>query len=217
MTSKIRCITGLIGGLVFLVLLSGSLNAQRLDPVSFTISETPESINAKERFSVTIRADIEGGWYLYSALNDPDAGPYPTSFTPVSNSLFKAGNISESGAEIKYDPNFDKKLGLHSRQAYFTLPVVLDTDSTAIDSVAIDILYQVCDDISCLPPKTKQVSAPISVAGVSDDPYTEYNRTVKELLGRIIQDYGMVVWIIIIILILSLSLRSYSVKKGSDI
>lgn len=202
-----------------LLLLTGTVNAQRLDPVSYTVFEIPESVKAKERFSITIRTDIAGDWYLYSALNDPDAGPYPTSFTPFSKTLLSAGNISESAAVIKYDPNFDKKLGLHSREAYFTLPLVLNSESAEIDSISIEVLYQACDDISCLPPITKIISAPIRVTGISDNPFEGNAKTAPGFIGRIIQDYGMVAGIIIfiIIIIISIAFRSYSVKKGSDI
>lgn len=147
------------------------IQAQLLDPVSFHITDFPEEVKAGERFTITVRAEIEGEWHLYSALNDPDAGPYPTTFTPVSDGLMSAGEITETEPRIVLDPNFNAKLGWHSREALFNIPVVFDISSQGARDAALDILYQVCDDRSCLPPKTKQVSASLLIQGVSESPY----------------------------------------------
>jgi hypothetical protein len=143
-------------------------NAQLLDPVSYQITDSPEQVKAGEIFSVTVRAEIDGEWHLYSALNDPDAGPYPTTFSSGEQNLHVAGEISESDARIVLDPNFNAKLGWHSNDAQFIVPLAFDTTAAGSNTITLDILYQVCDDKSCLPPKTKQVSAEVLVSGVSD-------------------------------------------------
>lgn len=147
------------------------VQAQLLDPVSFQITGLPEQVEAGERFMVTVRADIEGEWHLYSALNDPDAGPYPTTFTSASDGLMLAGDITETEPRIVLDPNFNEELGWHAREAEFSIPLVFDTSAHGKRDILLDILYQVCDDRSCLPPKTKQVSASMLVQGVAESPY----------------------------------------------
>lgn len=146
-------------------------NAQLLDPVSYQITDAPKQVKAGEIFSVTVRADIDGDWHLYSSLNDPDAGPYPTTFSSAGENLQIAGSVSESDARIVMDPNFNAELGWHSGEAHFTVPLAFDTTASGSNTITLDILYQVCDDKSCLPPKTKQVSAEVLVSGISESPF----------------------------------------------
>jgi len=152
-------------------------NAQLLDPVNYQITDAPEQVKAGEIFSVTVRADIDGEWHLYSALNDPDAGPYPTTFSSVEENLNVAGTVSESDARIVMDPNFNAELGWHSGEAHFTVPLAFDTTASGSNTITLDILYQVCDDKSCLPPKTKQVSAEVLVSGISETPFIGHSNS----------------------------------------
>lgn len=156
---------------VLFLMVCAQANAQLIDPVSYYITEVPDQVKAGERFEVTVRAEIEGNWHLYSALNDPDAGPYPTTFSSAAGHLMLAGDISETEPQIVLDPNFNAELGWHSGEAFFTIPVVFDTVARGRKTVSLDILYQVCDDRSCLPPKTKQASGEITVAGIADVPF----------------------------------------------
>ncbi len=147
--------------LLVVVLLPLLAHAQMLDPVSFTVTEAPSEVKSGEIFKVTIEAKIEGNWHLYSVHNDPDAGPFPTQFSTPGEALQITGKIEESEPVIKYDPNFDVELGWHNDQAQFTIPLKITKAPSS--KVKLDILYQVCNDRACLPPKTKTIALPISV------------------------------------------------------
>lgn len=148
------------------------IQAQTLDPVSYIISEAPEQVKAGEVFTVTVKADIEGKWHLYSINNDPDAGPYPTQFSSANDKLVIAGNIEESEATIVLDPNFNVELGWHSGEAVFSVPMAFGKDVFGSNMIDLEVLYQVCDDKSCLPPKTKSITHPIEVTDVAEEPYS---------------------------------------------
>jgi len=156
---------------IILLLSPAAMQAQLLDPVSYSVEASPDRVKAGEVFTITVRAGIDGEWHLYSAHNDPDAGPYPTTFTVTGELFAKAGQITETEPKIVLDPNFNEKLGWHGKEARFTIPVAFMGDQQGEQQLEIDILYQVCDDRSCLPPKTKSVSAIVVVDGISDDPY----------------------------------------------
>src|SRR5690625_5535116 len=125
-------------GIALIVLSPFLLMAQLLDPVEYTITETPSEVKAGEVFEVVVKATIEGEWNLYSVLNDPDAGPYPTKFTSGRGDMAVAGAVTESPASIELDPNFNAELGWHSGEAFFTIPVAfheeLDRKSTRLNS-----------------------------------------------------------------------------------
>jgi len=169
----------LISSALFFLMLCTQAHAQLFDPVIYHITKAPDQVKAGERFKVTVQAKIEGDWHLYSALNDPDAGPYPTTFSSAADRLVIAGDISETEPRIVLDPNFNTELGWHSQEAFFTIPVAFDTAAQGNKWVSLDILYQVCDDRSCLPPKTKQVTTAITVAGLADVPFIINNTSGK--------------------------------------
>lgn len=146
------------------------IQAQIPDPVKFTVSESPDTVLAGEVFEIKIDASIEGDWHLYSILNAEDAGPFPTEFSPKSENFVFAGEVSESEADIEFDPNFEAELGWHSNFASFTVPVAIKTNETGKQNLDIEVYYQVCDDRVCLPPKTKSIIAGVTVTGVSETP-----------------------------------------------
>jgi len=141
------------------------IQAQLLDPVTFHVSTEREEriVHSHSIHIITVRAVIDDGWYLYSIHNDPEAGPYPTRFSSAGTDVVIDGDITESAAEQKYDPNFDTVLGLHSGEAGFKIPVRFKKIVNGVVPIGINVLYQACDDISCLPPKIKRVTGEWSV------------------------------------------------------
>lgn len=146
------------------------VQAQMLDPVSYTVTDAPELVKSGETFTITVQADIDGEWHLYSINNDPDAGPYPTQFSSANDHLSIAGDVEESEAVIELDPNFNTELGWHSKEATFTIPLVFDENSPSSSMIDVEVLYQVCDDKSCLPPKTKSITHSVKISGIADNP-----------------------------------------------
>lgn len=158
-------------GIIVVMLSPFFVQAQFLDPVSFTVTDVPDEVQAGEVFDITVRADIEGKWHLYSINNDPDAGPYPTKFSVTNDYISIAGEVRESEPVIDYDPNFDVELGWHTGEAIFTVPVAFSAESSGSSTISLEVFYQVCDDKSCLPPKTKTIDHTVNIAGVSGTPY----------------------------------------------
>lgn len=162
-------------GIALTVLSPFFVYGQLLDPVDYTVITVPDTARAGDVFDVTVAATIEGDWHLYSVLNDPDAGPFPTSFSSFSSDMAVAGAVTESDAEIAFDPNFNTELGWHSKRAEFTIPVAFRAELQGQQTISLEVLYQVCDDVSCLPPKTKQIEARVVLAGVSETPHTNFS------------------------------------------
>ena len=140
---------------------------QITDPVSFTVTQAPEQVRAGEPFTVKVKADISGNWHLYSINNEPDKGPYPTKFTAAGDGLSLDGEVKESKPTISHDPNFDMDLGWHSHQAEFDIPLKFAENTSNDGFIDIAVQYQVCNDVACLPPKTKHITQKINLSGVS--------------------------------------------------
>lgn len=158
-------------GIALFVLSPFFVWAQLLDPVSYTLAEVPDTVEAGEVFEVTVEASIDENWHLYSILNDPDLGPNPTRFSTSLSEMFIAGEVEESEADIEFDPNFETDLGWHSDSAKFNIPVAFSNQLQGKQTILLEVFYQVCDDHSCLPPKTKEIKGEVFLAGVSDSPF----------------------------------------------
>jgi len=160
-------------GIIFAMLSPFFLYAQIPDPVKYEVTEIPDTVKAGEVFEIIIEASIEGKWHLYSVLNDPDAGPYPTEFSAKSPNFVLAGKTSETKADIEFDPNFEAELGWHTSYASFTIPVAVKSELQGKQTLDIEVYYQVCDDRVCLPPKRKSIIAGVFVEGVADKIYED--------------------------------------------
>lgn len=152
-------------GIIILMLSPFLVQAQMLDPVSYSVTEAPKQVKAGEAFNVTVKATIDGDWHLYSAHNDPDAGPFPTKFSSGNPKLTISGDISESEPIVEVDPNFDAKLGYHEGSATFKIPLTFDRTARSSSMIDLKVHYQVCNDKTCLPPKSKTITQAISVSG----------------------------------------------------
>jgi thiol:disulfide interchange protein len=165
---------GFILGIALWALSPFFVYGQLLDPVDYTLTGVPETAMAGEVFHVVVETTIDGEWYLYSIHNAPDAGPYPTQFSSASAGMAIAGDVEESEAEIKFDPNFDAELGMHSGRAEFTIPIAFRSELEGVQTILLEVLYQVCDDRSCLPPTTKQIEGEIVLDGVAENPFEDF-------------------------------------------
>lgn len=170
-------------GIALLVLSPFYIQAQMLDPVSLEVTQSPETVKAGEVFEITVKATIDGKWHLYSINNDPDAGPYPTQFSSANDQLAIAGTVNESEPSIEYDPNFDTELGWHTSEATFTIPLAFRPGTSGSSMIDLEVLYQVCDDKACLPPKTKSVTQGISISGAADQPYDGFEKLEETTTG----------------------------------
>ncbi|WP_138430178.1 protein-disulfide reductase DsbD family protein [Fodinibius saliphilus] len=173
-----------IMGIIVMVLSPFFVQGQMLDPVSYSVTDAPETVKAGEVFDLTIKASIDGKWHLYSVANDPDAGPYPTQFSSANKKMAVAGTVTESEPVIEMDPNFNTELGWHTSKATFTVPVAFREDVSGSAMIDLEVLYQVCDDKVCLPPKTKSITHSITIEGVSDKPYQDFEQAGTEDQGE---------------------------------
>jgi hypothetical protein len=157
-------------GIILWMLSPFLVYGQLIEPVTFQIDQDklPAAVAAGEHFFVTIRADIDEQWYLYSMHNNPDDGPIPTMFSSEGSEMHISGDIKESQAELKYDPNFDTELGLHRGEAVFRVPARFRHNLIGEKEIKLKVHFQACDDKSCLPPRVVLLTAPIILTESSE-------------------------------------------------
>jgi thiol:disulfide interchange protein DsbD len=131
--------------IIILFLLSASLNAQILEPVKWSFSQSKVS---DDEFELVFRADIDPTWHLYS--QDIPMTPPATTFTFEDNPgiEFLGAVTEESEVHEEYDPNFEMELKFYETEAIFKQKV----KANAATTVKGFLEFMCCDDTKCLPP-----------------------------------------------------------------
>lgn len=122
--------------------------AQMENPVKWTY--TVKKIK-DDKYELHMMAQLEGKWHIYA--QEAGEGPVPTEFTFDKNPLIKLdGNVKEIGKlEKQYDPNFKSTLKFYTGKVDFVQKIKL---KSSVKTMAKGkIIYMVCNDKKCLPPK----------------------------------------------------------------
>jgi thiol:disulfide interchange protein len=133
--------------------------------VSWRLVDPPAKAAVGERFDVTLRAEIQPGWHLYS-MNVPAGGPIPTSITVQDSMVFSAaGEAREPSPILWFDKNFNMETNYFRGQADFTVPVrVKPTAAVGLQTLVLQARFMACNDRSCLPPQARDVSTQIQIS-----------------------------------------------------
>ena len=134
-------------------------------PVRFTAWALPATAHAGEAVTVTVKAQIDPGWHVYSVV--PAAtGPATTALTTLGDAV-PLGTTTEDTPIQKFDPNFQTQVAYHENAATFTRQF-------QIKSAALSVMlhYQTCNDHVCLPPT--DVSLPIALSVAAGPVRAEY-------------------------------------------
>lgn len=109
---------------------------------------------------ISIHADIANGWHMYSQTPTDD-GPVPTTFTfPVTTFYELSGKTTESEAHEEFDKAFGVKIRSFEHKADFSQPVKLKGAKSG-DLISFKVEFMTCNDMTCLPPKTVELSVRI--------------------------------------------------------
>jgi len=132
---------------LFVLLLSQSAFAQ-LEPVKWTIQA--EKISDKE-YEVSLTADIDQGWAIYSQDVSEDLGPIPTKLKINQDAgITLISEIRETGMKKEdFDAVFGTTVPKFQRKARFSQIVQVNPDTTVITG---QLTFMTCDANSCLPP-----------------------------------------------------------------
>lgn len=148
---------------ILLLLLVGAIFSQ--EPSKWTLqAERPDAkLSTNEAATVSLSVEIETGWHLY-ALEQPEGGPIATTIKVTEGLPFSIkGKIKSPSPVTKIDQLFVGTDGkpLETKffidRAKFVVPLVATTE-TPLDSAALEVRFQLCNDKICLPPKSIRVS-----------------------------------------------------------
>ena len=129
--------------LITLLFLSASY-AQILNPVRFDYSVVKKGNNLYE---VRIKTVLQPKWHIYS-INNPEGGAEPTKIKVNEGSA--VGAVKEKGKlKTAYEKEFKVNQKFYEDAVDFVQVVKLNSG----DKITGSIVYMVCNDRQCLPPK----------------------------------------------------------------
>lgn len=134
------------------------------NPVHWLGKPPLKSVCPGEEFEIKVEATIDGDWHLYSVTTPPE-GPNPTRFSVASGApVAIAGTIKQSSPTTKFDESFGVNTEYFSSNAHFRIPLKVAPNAKAGEQEAgLGVIYQLCNDRTCLPPRKVPISTKIRV------------------------------------------------------
>lgn len=137
------------------------------NPVSLSMKVSPAKAKAGDKLTAQISASIGGGWHMYSVTQGA-GGPIPTTVKISDGVIKSAGGVRGSGVKREMDANFGIVTETYSGSASLTVPLIVDSSAQpGTQTVEAAVRYQVCNDTTCLPPKTVKISAPVEIVAAT--------------------------------------------------
>src|SRR5665213_1400938 len=155
-------------------------NAQRLDPIQWTLTSDITKAPAGSSVPLHLKATFQEGWHLYS-LTTPKGGPIPTTAELAENPAVKGTKLYQPPPNRQFDKNFNLDTETFEKQVDLPLTATLAPDAKGSVELTANVRYQACNDRQCLPPRKKTAAftvmvdpaAPVPAAYVVPAGYTE--------------------------------------------
>ena len=152
---------------ISVIFLLSSLSGQFQSPVSLS-AKIDSNARSGEVVKVVITAEMNSEWKIY-ALRDQGEGPIATRVTILGDIIKDSGLVEEAEPIEKYDDGFLTVTKTHQGGAVFTAPILLNEDISPGDyNLEVVVLFQVCNESLCYPPKEEFLTVPITIE--SGDP-----------------------------------------------
>lgn len=145
-----------LGLLVLTFLISFGLKAQMIqDPTVWKFEAKKKDGN---KYELIFDVEVKDGWHIYSLDPGGDGTFLPPEFNFTKNPNYKlAGKVFERGKKI--DETIEDIGTVHYyKKVEFVQPATVDTNG----KITGKYTYMVCNDQTCLPPKTKSFTFTIN-------------------------------------------------------
>src|SRR5579884_2107120 len=155
------------GGSACATLLLASLScfgqtAEKFNHAQWTAEFTTPSVAPGGEATAKLTARIDPEWHMYSLTTPP--GPIPTTIRTVDSPAVESVTYFEPPPVRKYDPNFKADTETYEGEQTFFARVKIGKSAAAGPlTVTFEPRYQTCSGTSCIPPRTRRISATVNV------------------------------------------------------
>ena len=148
--------------LISVLFLLSPLFSQFQSPVTLS-AKIESNARAGEVAKVVVIAEMDSEWKIY-ALRDQGEGPIATRVTVLGDIIKDSGLVEEDEPIEKYDDGFLTETKTHQGGAVFVAPILLKKDISPGDyNLEVVVLFQVCNESLCYPPKEEFITVPITI------------------------------------------------------
>ena len=148
--------------LISVLFLLSPLFSQFQSPVTLS-AKIESNARAGEVAKVVVTAEMDSEWKIY-ALRDQGEGPIATRVTVLGDIIKDSGLVEEDEPIEKYDDGFLTETKTHQGGAVFVAPILLKKDISPGDyNLEVVVLFQVCNESLCYPPKEEFITVPITI------------------------------------------------------
>ena len=110
-----------------------------------------------------LEARVDPEWHMYSLTTPP--GPIPTTIDLTNTPAVEKVTIFEPPPVRKFDPNFNADTETYEGAQTFFARIQLRNDvQPGPITITFEPRYQTCSGTSCIPPRTRTISAVLNVA-----------------------------------------------------
>src|SRR6266545_3856591 len=133
-------------------------------PVHWKAHPPDAPVRQGDRFEIRIEATIDEGWHLYSTTQPPP--PRRTLFSlPPGGMLQMESPVRQTDPKKELDPNFGIQTETFTGSADFWIPLRTPADAKPGEyEASLQVVYQVCNDQVCLPPKKAPIPFKVKIA-----------------------------------------------------
>ena len=124
----------------------------------------PATAKAGGHIIIELNVEIEDGWHIYSISQLP-GGPTTSVISFPGKQVFQRDGAMQPPTPNKsFDPNFNMETETYEGKINFKIPVsIKDNAPSGNQKIAIDVLYQTCNESICLPPHTAHLFIPVKI------------------------------------------------------
>ncbi len=151
--------------LIVFALSAAGLFAQseKFNHVKWSMTIDQASVAPGGALMAKLHADIDPGWHMYSLTTPP--GPIPTTIKTIDSAAVDQFTIFEPPPIRQYDPNFNADTETYEGSQIFLARIQMKKGLAAGPvTLQFEPRYQTCSGTSCIPPRTRQVSATVTIA-----------------------------------------------------
>jgi hypothetical protein len=170
----------IIIGMLFLCSLGLSQFDDKEDVAKFKIYKSYDSIHPGMTMRIAVKVTIRALWHINS--NEPSEDYMIGTNIDVSAAAFELKEIVYPEPEELLLGFSDKPLSVYEGEVYIgaVIPIAADTELGEY-KIPVHIIYQACNDASCLPPRS--VKKEISIVVV--DPETPIKEIHKDIFAKL--------------------------------
>ncbi|MEQ1823149.1 MAG: protein-disulfide reductase DsbD N-terminal domain-containing protein [Fimbriimonadaceae bacterium] len=140
-----------------LALLIGFSTLAFADPKATFKLQLPPKVTVGKSFTATLVVTFPNGWHGYQ---NPPTNKFLNAVTVRSAQGAKFGKASYPKGVMKTVAG--EKIAIY--EGVVKIPVTLTVSKPGAQNIKLDVLYQQCNDSTCMPPAIKSVSASVKAS-----------------------------------------------------